>query len=122
MWRIINETDHNAPLNMTADYLNRDSHLFHQPNFEMNIHHSMKKIAETPAATDQSHIAVDPLNITHGILNDSYIDFDFLQFYGDKIDQASAAVSSTASDTTIPYSNDTNHLFSNSNEVDCVDD
>lgn len=122
MWKIKDETDSNAPVDMTAHYLNRDSHFFHQPNPGVNIHQSMEKIAEPPAATNQSNNAEDPLDVKHGILNDSYIDFDFLQFYGDKIDQSSAAVPSKTSDAMIPHSNDTNHLLTNSNEVDCFDD
>lgn len=97
----------------TADYFNQRPHFVQETVFDVTTHQSVEEIAKTPSTTEQT-------NNADGISNNTIIDFDFLQFYGDKIDQSFemiAAVPSTISDATIPQPMDIDHPSIVANEV-----
>lgn len=104
---------YNNPVALTADYFHQHSHFFEETVSDVATHQSVKEIAKTSTTINQTNNVDYPLN-------DAIIDFDFLQFYGDKIDQSLemiAAVPSTTSDATIPHSMNIDHPSIVANEV-----
>lgn len=117
---MLNDSIFNNPVASTADYFNQRLHFFQETAFDVNTHQSVKEITKTTATANRTNNADDPKHVDFGILNSAIIDFDFLQFYGDKIDQSLemiAAVPSKTSDATIPHSMNIDHPSIVANEV-----
>lgn len=105
------------PMDLNVKHLNQRSLILEPAMIEGNTLESLEKSGDARPIGNSMDNSVSSLDFNYGISNESIIDFGYLQFYGDQIDQSydSAPLNS---DVVFPYLNGNYHrLTFTTNEV-----